>query len=139
MEINTFLTQMDVTFRILSENKIRRIPKDAIINLGSQDRTLSVNLSSNELTDIPEDFLSLTHMTTLHLGANRIGFVHSAAFRLNTALTGIGLETNKLEQLKEGTFNTSSYMSLSLDGNLLKRLAPNLFRKGAVVKRLYVF
>jgi hypothetical protein len=50
----------------MSRNKLRRIDKEALINLGSQGLSFLLDLGSNEFTEIPADFVNLTYVSDLY-------------------------------------------------------------------------
>jgi Leucine-rich repeat (LRR) protein len=121
----------------MSRNKLRRIDKEALINLGSQGLSFLLDLGSNEFTEIPADFVNLTYVSDLHLDKNGIEYIHPAAFRLNMELNEISLSSNKLERLEEGTFDAFLFVTyLNLDGNFLRDLPRKVFRDGAHIVKL---
>jgi Leucine-rich repeat (LRR) protein len=66
----------------INANKISHIPHDALLNLSSSRSPLTfhLDLRKNHMTELPEKFLDLPHLTHLDLSKGKLQTIHPLAF-----------------------------------------------------------
>jgi Leucine-rich repeat (LRR) protein len=124
----------------INANKISHIPHDALLNLSSSRSPLTfhLDLRKNHMTELPEKFLDLPHLTHLDLSKGKLQTIHPLAFSRTPHLKVIYLQSNELTHIGNGTFNLSLISDLNLDGNKLESLTGGPFRQGMMLLSLSV-
>lgn len=93
-------------------------------NIPNKDQITFLDLSDNQIIDIPEDiFASFPHLTYLDLSGNLLVTIHPRYFAALVNLEGLFLDNNNILELRPNTFNFLPKLKrLSLAGNRLKSL-----------------
>ncbi|MGK7898212.1 MAG: leucine-rich repeat domain-containing protein, partial [Xenococcus sp. (in: cyanobacteria)] len=99
------------------------IPEDVLRKIkGAKRRQVTkLNLSSSNLTKIPEEVFKLTHIRVLDLSDNKINELPESIGNLSN-LTELSLSDNQLKNLPKSIGNLSNLTQLDLSNNQLKNL-----------------
>ncbi|MEA5532792.1 COR domain-containing protein [Crocosphaera sp. XPORK-15E] len=105
----------------LSRNKLTNLP-ESLTNL---TQLTTLYLSQNQLTNLPESLTNLTKLTRLDLSYNKLTNLPESLTNL-TKLTRLDLSRNKLTNLPESLTNLTQLTRLDLSGNELTNLPESL-------------
>jgi Leucine-rich repeat (LRR) protein len=129
-EINSFVTQLD-----LSDNMIENVERNAFRNFLNLEE---INLGRNRLKSFDINFPSCLQI--LKLPENRIQHVTSESLKHLQNLTRLELQYNKIELIKNDTYNWLSSMEcLMLFGNLIHTIEDDSFAKMKRLQVLFLF
>ena len=95
-----------------------------------------LNLTANNLTEIPQSFLSLTSMTQLILNNNKITKIDNLSNMI--LLERLELRGNKIEVI-ENLDNNKNIKTLTLSSNLIKNINKDTFPKNDMLIELGLF
>ena len=98
-----------------------------------------LNLSNNNLTDVPPPPINITTVSTLYLQHNFIQQLHRNAFKKYTDLTYFNLNANGLRIIHDGVFeNISTLTHLYLQNNDIVKLPANCGQSRTTLFSLYL-
>lgn len=95
-----------------------------------------INLTANNITEIPHSFLSLTNMTQLILNNNKISKIDNLSNMI--LLERLELRGNKIEVI-ENLQNNKNIKTLTLSSNLIKDINKDTFPKNDKLIELGLF
>ncbi len=116
----------------LSKNNLTELPE----SLGQLTQLQSLNLASNQLTELPEWLGQLTQLQTLDLSFNKLAELPKSLGRL-TQLRRLLLWDNQLRELPESLDRLTHLQTLDLDGEQLTEL-PEWLGRLTQLRTLYL-
>jgi Leucine-rich repeat (LRR) protein len=105
----------------LSYNQITEIPE----SIAQLTNLTSLGLSYNQITEIPESIAQLTNLTLLDLSYNQITEIPESIAQL-TNLTSLDLSYNQLTEIPESPAQLSNLISLDLSYNQLTEIPESI-------------
>ena len=114
---DTLIQLTHLTNLDLSENELEELPE----SIGQLKQLLTLNLSDNHFYEFPESIGQFAKLKTLYLTSNQLSKLSDSLCQL-TQLTNLLLSENELEGLPESIGQLKHLKKLFLDGNELTEL-----------------
>lgn len=101
---------------------IERLPDDFVALVKKHNpRIIELDLTSNQISELPDDLHELTHLQALRVKYNRLEFVPPVCFKIQRLVT-LDLAGNHIEAVPDDIVRLSALRELDVSGNHITSL-----------------